>query len=161
MLQLDNNERIFLRSLPVCREAARAVGEAAPEAAAPIPLRRIAARGHRPPRVGGVHHHRHDDPCRREVDHALDLRVVAGGHAVEARAVRPLHGHQMRHRAEAVHLAVLAVDPHEVEPGLRRQLRHRRIGERHHRAKRHFAAARLCEKLFKVVDLHFRFLSMP
>ena len=105
-------------------------------------------------RVGLVHHHRHDHPRRREVDDPLDLGVVAGGDAVERRHPGALHRHQVQERRVAVHLAVLAVDPDEVEAGGAGDLGHRRVRKGYARPQRRTRRTRLFEEPLEVVDFH-------
>ena len=74
VLELDDDERIARRRGQVVVGVPCAVLPAAAEAAAPVPaVDRIAAGGDGPRRVVRVHHHRDDDPGRREVDDLLDI----------------------------------------------------------------------------------------
>ena len=156
MLKLENDERIVRRRLKVCRRIADTIVESASGTeAARAAVDRIAAVRNGPRRILRREDHRNDYSGRREVDNVLDFGVVAARHAVEARDIRPSHGHKVVHCRLALEFAMLAVEPHEVEACRAGKLRHGRIRECYGSAKRHLARAHLFKEAFQSVDFHF------
>ena len=129
-------------------------GRITPDAALAAAVDRIAAVRHGARRVVLVHHHRHDDARRGEVDDPLDLGVVAGRHAVEARHARAVRGHQVLHGVLAAELAVLAVEPHEVETRRAGELGHGAVRERDRDAERRLARPYFAQEGLKTVAFH-------